>query len=374
MKVRVIMAMIRKEFVQFFRDPANIRMLIVMPVVQLLLLPLAADYEVKSVRVCIVDSDHSPLSHELTAKIAANSHMHVGCKAESFEQALEGMERDEIDIALLIPAHFERDLVRNQNPVLSASVHAVNGQRASVGSQYLLQILADFNNKVRMNWLQLPKFNPVPLVDITHTYLYNPRMDYPSYMVPGILVILLTMVGFSLASMNLVREKEIGTIEQINVSPVRKSEFILGKLIPFWILGLVVLTLGLGIAAVFYGIYPRGSVGTIYAFASLYLFAILGLALLLSAFAQTQQQVMLVSYFVMMIFILLSGLYTSVESMPPWAQMTTHLNPVAHFIVVIRMVVLKGSTLSDILPHVGAMAAMAGILLPLAIWSYRKHF
>src|SRR5258706_294033 len=196
-----------------------------------------------------------------------------------------------------------------------------------------------------MKWIQFPRFSPELNVEVTSSNWFNPNMNYKIFMVPGILVILVTMVGSFLASLNIVREKEIGTIEQINVTPVKKYQFIIGKLIPFWLLGLVIMTIGFVIARVVYGIVPLGSFTTIYTFACVYLLAVLGLGLLISTYTTTQQQAMLLSFFLMMIFILLSGLYTSIDSMPEWAQWITRFNPVTYFIEVMRMVVLKGSSI-----------------------------
>ena len=198
-------------------------------------------------------------------------------------------------------------------------------------------------------------------------------MNYQIFMVPGILVILVTMVGAFLTALNIVKEKEIGTIEQINVTPIHKYQFIIGKLVPFWVLGLVILTIGLILARMVYGISPAGSLFTIYGFAAVYLLSVLGLGLLLSTFANTQQQAMLLSFFLMMIFILLGGLYTSIDSMPEWAQWFAKVNPVAYFIEVIRMVMLKGSSLADIRYHLLSVFLMAVVLNGLAVWNYRKR-
>jgi ABC-2 type transport system permease protein len=198
-------------------------------------------------------------------------------------------------------------------------------------------------------------------------------MNYRFFMVPGILVILVTMVGAFLSALNIVKEKEIGTIEQINVTPIRKWQFILGKLIPFWVLGLIILTIGLIISWAAYGIVPVGNILTIYTFAAVYLLAVLGLGLLVSTLANTQQQAMLLSFFMMMIFILLGGLYTSIDSMPQWAQTFTKFNPVAYFIEVMRMVVLKGSTLYDIRNHLGIVFLFGLVLNSFAVWNYRKR-
>jgi ABC-2 type transport system permease protein len=181
------------------------------------------------------------------------------------------------------------------------------------------------------------------------------------------------MIGSNLTASNIVKEKEMGTIEQINVTPIKKHHFILSKLIPFWILGLIVLTIGFIIARLFYGIIPIGSFVTIYIFAAVYLLAVLGMGLLVSTFSSTQQQSMLISFFIMMIFVLMSGLYTTIESMPVWAQWITRFNPIRYFIEVMRMVVLKGSGLSDILPQLATIFGFAVVLNSLAVYSYKKR-
>ncbi len=198
-------------------------------------------------------------------------------------------------------------------------------------------------------------------------------MNYRQFMVPGILVILVTMVGAFLASLNIVREKEIGTIEQINVTPIRKYHFILGKLIPFWLLAQFVLAFGLVIARVVYGVIPIGNIGLIFLFNAVYMLVLMGLGLLISTYVQTQQQAMLIAFFMMMVFILLSGLYTSIESMPAWAQFIARINPVTYFIEVMRMVVMKGSTLADISRHLFIMLGMAVLVNSWAVWNYQKR-
>jgi ABC-2 type transport system permease protein len=198
-------------------------------------------------------------------------------------------------------------------------------------------------------------------------------MNYKFFMVPGILVLLLTIVGANLAAVNIVKEKEIGTIEQINVTPIKKYHFIVGKLIPFWVLGLVAFSMGLTIAWLVYGIVPAGSFMTIYLFAAIYLFAVLGLGLLISTYANNQQQAMLISFFILMIFILLGGLYTSIDSMPGWARLITKANPISYFIEVMRMVVLKGSGLSDIKYHLLTIFGFAVLFNGWAVINYRKR-
>lgn len=189
-------------------------------------------------------------------------------------------------------------------------------------------------------------------------------------MVPGILAVLVTMMGGYVSALNIVKEKELGTIEQMNVSPIRKHHFILGKLIPFWILGMIVLTIGLTVGFLIYGIVPEGKIGLIYLFAAVYLVSVLGLGFLVSTYSETQQQAMFLSFFFIMIFIMLSGLFTSIDSMPQWTKVITWFNPVTYFIQVMRMIVLKGSGFMDILPH---LLKVAGIGLVLNIWAIRNY-
>ncbi|MBC7849631.1 MAG: ABC transporter permease [Chitinophagaceae bacterium] len=371
--MRTLKFLLQKEFRQIFRDPSILRLIFMMPVIQLLILPWAADYEIKNVRLTVVDQDRSEYSRQLVNKITASGYFQLTGYSGSYKQSLNEINADEADLVLQIPPSFEKDLVKENEVKLFMALNAINGVKANLGGAYLRTIISDYNSSVRAEWLQLPRFNPEPTIEIASSNWFNPLMNYKYFMVPGILVILLTMIGANLAAINIVREKEIGTIEQINVTPVKKYHFILGKLIPFWIIGMVVLTIGLLISGLAYGIHPVGSYLTIYAFAALYLLAVLGLGLLISSFATTQQQAMLISFFVMMIFILMGGLYTSIDSMPEWAQWITRFNPVAYFIEVMRMVVLKGSGFADIRNHLLIMAAFAVSLNGLAVWSYRKR-
>ena len=371
--MRVLRIILEKEFRQIFRDPSILRLIFMMPIVQLIVMPLAADYEVKNVKLCVVDFDRSSYSQKLINKITASGYFQLVDDTDSYDKALVYVENDQADLVLQIPASFEKQLIKEDKSTLFMALNAINGVKANLGGAYLRSIIGDFNREVRLEWLQLPRFSPQPTIQISSINWFNPLMNYQIFMVPGILVILVTMVGSFLTALNIVKEKEIGTIEQINVTPIRKYQFILGKLIPFWVLGLIILTIGLIISYVIYGIVPIGNVLTIYIFAAVYLLAVLGLGLLVSTFANTQQQAMLLSFFLMMIFILLGGLYTSIDSMPEWAQIFTKFNPVSYFIEVMRMVVLKGSSLYDIRAHLGIVFLFAIVLNGFAVWNYRKR-
>lgn len=371
--MRTLKFILRKEFRQIFRDPSILRIILIMPVIQLLILPWAADYEIKNIKLAVVDLDHSEYSRQLINKVTSSGYFILTDYSSSYEHSLEEIEKDKADLVLQIPDHFEKDLVKEDEAKLYMALNAINGTKANLGGAYLRNIIQDYNKQVRTQWIQFPKFSQETQIEVTSSNWFNPLMNYKYFMVPGILVILLTMVGTNLAAINIVKEKEIGTIEQINVTPIRKYHFILGKLIPFWIMGLVVLTIGLTIARVAYGILPAGSFLTIYVFAAVYLLAVLGLGLLISTYSVNQQQSMLLSFFLMMIFILLGGLYTSIDSMPEWAKWITRFNPVSYFIEVMRMVVLKGSSLADIKYQLLAMGGFAVVFNGWAIISYHKR-
>lgn len=371
--MRVLRFLLEKEFRQIFRDPAILRLMLIMPVIQLILLPLAANYEVKDVLIAVIDHDHSSLSLRMVEKITSSGYFILSSYNNQYDEALKLVESDQADIILEIPANFEATLLREEEAPLMLSVNAVNGTRANLGAGYLSSILQNFNQEIRQQWLRLPRMPEQPQVEVTYTNWFNPLMNYQQFMVPGIIVILVTMVGSFLTALNIVKEKEVGTMEQMNVTPLKKQYFILGKLIPFWVMGQVVLTIGLLVARIFYNVIPVGNIGLLYMFSSVFLLAILGLGLLISTYAQTQQQAMLIAFFLMMIFILLGGLYTPIESMPGWAQWITKFNPVSYFIEVVRMIVMKGSGFSDISRQLGIMGIFAVVLNIWAIMNYHKR-
>lgn len=371
--MKTLKFLLQKEFRQIFRNPSILRIIFVMPIVQLLILPWAADYEIKDIQLCVVDHDHSSYSTQLISKITSSGYFRLQNYTNSYNRALKDIEKDRADLILEIPAGFEKTIVNENESDLFIAINAINGVKANLSGAYLRIIIQEYNREIRLKWIQFPRFNPELNIDVISSNWFNPLMNYKFFMVPGILVLLLTMIGANLAALNIVKEKEIGTIEQINVTPIKKYHFILGKLIPFWVLGLMVLSIGLLIARVAYNIVPVGSLLVIYGFAAVYLLAVLGLGLLISTYTNNQVQAMLISFFMLMVFVLLGGLYTSIDSMPGWAQAITKINPVAYFIEVMRMVVLKGSGIADIKNHLLTVFAFAVILNTWAIINYRKR-
>jgi ABC-2 type transport system permease protein len=347
-------------------------MIFAIPVVQLILLPFAADYEMKNINMCIVDHDHSEYSRKLINKFTSSGYFQLSNASGSYKDALVVIEEDEADLIIEIPQGFERDLIRDNKSKIMIAANAINGQSSGLSVSYANSIIQDFNSEVRVKWIQPPRVNPQPMIEITTSNWFNPKMNYKYFMVPGVLVLLVTLVGFLLTAINIVKEKEDGTIEQLNVSPIKKYQFILGKLIPFWIIGNIVLSIGFVVSYIVYGIYPAGNFLLIYLFAAVYLIALLGFGLLVSTLAETQQQAMFISYFFMTVFILLGGLFAPIENMPGWARILAYMNPVSYFIEVMRMIVLKGSGFTDILRYLGIISLFAIGFNTLAILNYKK--
>ncbi len=371
--MRTIRFLLQKEFRQIFRDKNLMRSILIAPVIQLLVLPWAANFEVKNILLAVVDHDHSSYSQKLISKISSSGYFKLVGAYELYEDAFKMIETDKADLILEIPAQFEKKLVREKEQKVFIAVNAINGVKAGLGGSYLGNIINDFNGEIRMQWIPSARFNQGPVMEITASNWFNPMMNYKIFMVPGILVMLVTMIGGIMCSLNIVKEKEIGTIEQINVTPIKKYHFILGKLIPFWVIGMVVFTIGLIIARLVYGIIPAGNIGVLYSFLAIYLLAVLGLGLLISTYSSTQQQAMSISFFFIMIFNLMSGLFTPIESMPLWAQVIARLDPLSYFIAVMRMVVLKGSGFADVKYHLLAVVGFAVFLNGWAIINYKKR-
>jgi len=399
--MRTLKFLLQKEFKQIFRDKAILGIILAMPVIQLLILPLAADFEVKNINLAVVDNDHSTYSQQLVSTVVASGYFKLIDYNQSYRQSLELIESDKADLILEIPVDFERNLVRESNQQVFIAVNAINGTKANLGASYLNNIIRNYNQTLRTKLIQTTLIGTQggqvstqgiqggsqevqettigardntqgAVIEIASSNWFNPGMNYQSFMVPGILAFLVTMVGGFMSALNIVKEKEIGTIEQINVTPIKKYLFILGKLIPFWIMGNVVFTLGLLIIRVIYGIVPEGSIFVLYCFIWVYLLAVLGFGLLVSTYSETQQQSMFIMFFFIMIFILLGGLFTSIDSMPGWAKVIARINPVSHIVEVFRMVILKGSCLRDILPHIGIISVLAVILNTWAVFNYKK--
>lgn len=366
----VLIVLLRKEFKQIFRNKTILIISFIAPVIQFLILPLAANFEIKNINLAIVDLDRSSTSQELISQITGSGYFKLVDYSSSFKNAYQLVETDKADLILEIPAGLEQKIVRENTAHVFIAVNAINGTKAMVGGNYLNAIIAEVNKSIVM---ELAPHAPINQgVEIASTYWFNPKLNYKIALIPGILAILVTMIGGFLTALNIVKEKELGTIEQINVTPISKIHFILAKLVPFWILAMLVFTIGLTLAYFIYDIVPQGSLLVLYGFMAVYLLAVLGFGLLISTFCNTQQEAMFLAFFFMMIFILMGGLFTSIDSMPDWAKMITKANPVNYMINVMRLVMLKGSGFRDIFPDFIMVVIMAMLLNTWAVLNYRK--
>jgi ABC-2 type transport system permease protein len=365
--MRVFWFVLRKEFIQIFRDRTMLPLIFVVPVIQLIVLAHAATFEMKEIKMVIVDNDLSQESRALSSHYQGSPFYEVS-GASSTAGAHEDLLRDRVDVILEIPEGFSAALHRNEPVDVQFRINAINTMSAGLVKAYSTSILRSFAAD-RLNAYGFDKVSPLT---IQTRFWYNPSLNYHHYMVPGILVILVTIIGIFLTALNVVREKEMGTIEQVNVSPVAKHQLLFGKLLPAWCIAMFELSFGLLIGWIIFGQPVVGSLLTLNIAVAIYLLAALGLGLLLSTMASTQQQVMLLAFFFMLFFILLSGIFTPIEAIPAWARALNYINPVAYLMPIMRMILLKGSGLAEIWPQLLQLAAFAIVLMLLAIWRYRK--
>ncbi|MFL5383282.1 MAG: ABC transporter permease [Longimicrobiaceae bacterium] len=377
--MRTLRFLLRKEFLQIRRDPAIMRMLVVMPLVQLLLLGNAATFEIRSSRMYVVDEDHSPASRGLVSRLAASGRFEIAGASPSMALANRALLHREVSSILHVPARFERGLAREGSAPVQLVFNAEDGAAAGILRTWAARIIAaysaELSEEIRpaMATAAGAPARGAGRIDVRARGWFNPGLDYQAYMVPGILVLLVTMVATALGSMNIVREKELGTLEQLNVTPVTRAEFIASKLIPFWVIGLAVLAFGLTVARIVFDIPMRGNLALVFLGAAVYLLVALSIGLWISTIVETQQQAMFVTFAINMVYMLMSGLFTPILSMPRWAQWIAQLSPVKHFIVVMRAVLVKGAGLGAVLLPLAILAAYAALVLTLAVRQYSKR-
>ena len=374
--MRNILIILEKEFKQIFRNRSMLPIIFIMPFLQLIILAPAVNLEVKNLKLHIIDNDKSSTSRLLVSKLLADDNFAFIGDDPRIKNAEIDMQKDENDLIIQIPQNFEKDLVRNGNNQLRIITNAIDASKAGMAINYASSIIRDFNKEIAENLgirTNITLANPQSKnVMINEAYWYNPELNYTYYMVPGILGLLVTMIGGFLSGMNVVREVEVGTIEQINVTPIKKYEFIIGKLMPLWFIAMFDFIAG-SIFAIYYFDLPFvGKFSVLIVFVAIFLLAMLGLGLFIATMTSTQQQAMFITWFFMVLFILLSGLFTPIENMPDWTQALTRFNPIRYLIEVLRMVMLKGSSFSDISSQIYAMIAFAIGINTLAVIKYKK--
>jgi ABC-2 type transport system permease protein len=370
--MKIILNIIQKEFIQIFRNRIMLPFIFVVPVVQMVVLVFAANLEMKEIKYEIVDKDMSSVSRKLAAEFKGSDYFTYKGTSFNLKEGEVSLASNKADMIIHINQGFEKDL-RSGDASVQLLINAVNATNASLINAYANSIINSFNQNLREEWTGIRiNSSAIKTIEASTSFWYNPELNYKIYMLPGIIVILVTIIGMFLTALNLVREKELGTSEQINVTPIRKVHFIVGKLFPFWVIALFELAFGLALGKLFFHLPVVGSLGLLFLYSSVYLMAILGVGLFLSTISSNQQQVMFLAFFFMLTFILMSGIFTPVESMPDWAQKLNIINPYAYFMKVIRMILLKGSGFQDIMKDFYAISIYAATILSLAVWRYRK--
>jgi ABC-2 type transport system permease protein len=372
MWLRRTLVLARAEVLHVVRDKATLVQIIVMPLVQLLLLSNVATFAIRQSPVYVVDFDRTSTSRGLVSRLSSSGLFDIVGQSASPAMADDAMLRGDVTLVLTIPNDFEASLTRENRAPLHIDVNAEKGSAAGIVQSYVAQILEAYSNEIASD----RGVAPAPRVGRIETVMrgrFNPTLDYKHYMVPGILVALVTMIGTLLTAQNIAREKEMGTLEQLNVTPITKAQFITAKLLPFWVLALLDLALGLIVARYVFSVPIRGSLILLFGSAAVYLVVALAIGLWISTMVETQQQAMFVCFFILMIYLLMSGLFTPVDSMPHWVQLLSELNPVRHFVTITRAILMKGAGLAEIARPLGILAVYGALVLGLSIRQYSKR-
>ena len=360
--------LLQKEFLQIRRNPFLPKLIFVFPIVIMCVMPWVMNQEVKNIRVCVVDNDRSTMSQRLVHSIEQSNYFIFSGQQPSYDAALKEIEKSRTDIVLVIPPNFSRDLTLSNGgggnaPTVLIAANAVNGTKGGIGSSYLSQIVtANVNPEIAAIQSK-----------VSTLFLYNKHLNYKVFMIPALLaIVMMLMCGF-LPALNIVSEKETGTIEQINVTPVSKWAFILAKLIPYWLIGLFIVTVCLLLAWAVYGITCQGPLWLVYLLAMLLALFFSSLGLLISNYSDTMQQAIFVMWFFVVCLMLLSGLFTPTRSMPDWSYATTYVNPMHYFIDAVRTVFVRGGGFSGIAHQVLALTCFALFMGSWAVVSYKKN-
>lgn len=368
MAMRTLLVLLDKEFRQFFRSPFLPKVVIVFPLMIMFVIPWVTTLDVRHIEVAVVDCDRSQTSRRIIRKIDASDYFTLRGVESDYGAALRRLEAGEVDAILELPDRFERSLASEAPRPVNISANGVNALKGSLGGQYLAAVVRQALAERACECGQ-----PVQAGTLVVQNRYNPTLEYRFYMIPALMIMLLIMICGFLPALNLVGEKEAGTIEQINVTPVNRWIFALAKLIPFWVIGLVVLGLVMVVARLLYGLAPEGSIGALFLAAALFILTMSGLGFGVANGSSNMQQTMFVMFFFVMVFILMSGLVTPVESMPGWAQGLTRILPPRYFVDVMRALYLKGATIADLWMDYAALALFALLFNGWAALSYRKQ-
>src|SRR6266550_1650344 len=374
--MRQIFFLAQAEVLHIVRDRILLAQTLIVPMIQLLVLANAATFEIRNTPIQIVDLDRSSTSRGVVNHLAANGHFVIVDATPSLDRADERLLDGTVTMVVVIPHDFELSLVKTGVAPVELSVNAEKGSAAGIVQAYATRVLADYAAGLKRP--ALPSMvgrvlSDPPRIDVRVRSRFNPTLNYKFYMVPGILVALVTLIGTLLSAQNIAREKELGTLEQLNVTPITRGQFITAKLLPFWVLALLDLGIGLMVGRWVFDIPIRGSVLLLFGSAAIYLIVALAIGLWISTLVETQQQAMFVTFFVMNVYLLMSGLFTPIDSMAPWVQTVSQLTPVRHFVTISRAILVKGAGLSEVARPVLILAVYGVVILWLAVRQHTKR-
>lgn len=368
MKSKILRALLRKEFALMRRSPLIPKVIVVMPLMVMLVIPLVANLDVKHVEVAVVDNDHSMLSGRIMADIEASPYLEITRYPGTYAEAMAFVEKGGADAIVTIPPDFEQKLVIGASPQIDVAANGVNATKGSLGAAYTVASIG----ATLMQWQQQLGVI-LPESAVTTQYVYNPTLDFRNFMIPALMVMLLILICGFLPALNLVGEKEDGTIEAMNVTPVDRLTFVLSKLIPYWLAGMIVVTIAMLIGWLVYGLVPVGNIAAIYLAAILFTLVMSGLGVIIANSSSTMLQSILVMFAIIMVFQLMSGLFTPISSMPQWAQTITYAVPPRYFIEIVRGIYLKGATVTELGTQYLILGGMALLLCTVAALTYKKQ-
>lgn len=369
-----IIYLIQKEFRQVFRDKPMLAIIFFAPIVQMIVLGFAITIDVKNVKTIIADYDNSPVSREIGRRFEHNPYFSVQGYVKGQSAIREKIDDWEAQMAIVIPQDFSQDLQRRMRPEIQLIVDGLDGNTAGIALGYAQGILSEYAaDIVQANQTFARQMMRAKLVEPQTRMWYNLNLESKNYMVPGLIAVLLTLVSMFLSSMGLVREKEIGTLEQLMVTPIKTWQLILGKVLPFLILGFVGLIVMLIVAFIVFQLAVKGSILLLFALSALYLLSTLGLGIFISTLAQTQQQAMFISWFFMVFMIFMSGFFFPIANMPPLIQKITYLDPMRYFVIILREIFLKGSSAKFLVNEILCLLGFGVVILALSSMKFRKR-
>ncbi len=368
MNAKTLKILLKKEMTLLRRNPIIPRLIVGMPILVMLIVPLVTTFDVKNVGVAVVDNDRTELSRRMVADMDASEYLSVtGCHF-SYDEAFRQIENGEADVLVTIPKDYLKDLINDRKPELSVKANGVNATKGTLGAQYATMSVVH-----TLSGWQAEQGLSLPLKENSVVNQYNPTLDFRNYMIPALMVVLLIIICGFLPALNLVSEKESGTIEAMNVTPIGRIEFVLSKLIPYWAVGFLVVTVGMLIGWLVYGLVPEGNIVSIYLAAILFSLVMSGLGVFIANQSGTILQSIFLMFAFIVIFQLMSGLFTPIASMPRWAQCLTYAIPPRYFIEIMRSIYLKGATITDLWTQYAALSGFAFLFCFVAALTYRKR-